>query len=135
YIFGTLLTASGDLKTLNMMAACGMVLNIGLNLVLIPRWQVLGAATAGLITQIAMALAQMSVAGRRYSMRPGFTQVLAPLAYVAVLAALAGWLRLEGTSLLKAAPLLAGTALLTALFTGLLPVKDIRSALQPPRHP
>lgn len=135
YIFGTLLTASGDLKTLNMMAACGMVLNIGLNLVLIPRWQVLGAATAGLITQIAMALAQMAVAGKRYSMRPGFTQVLAPLAYVAVLAALAGWLRLEGTSLLKAAPLLAGTALLTALFTGLLPVKDIRSALQPPRHP
>jgi hypothetical protein len=39
YVFGTLITASGDLRTLNLLAAGGMVLNIGLNLVLIPRWQ------------------------------------------------------------------------------------------------
>ncbi len=32
YVFGTLLTASGDLRTLNRMAAGGMVMNVVLNL-------------------------------------------------------------------------------------------------------
>src|SRR5690606_1153021 len=44
YIFGTLLTASGDLRTWNKLALGGMLLNVGLNLVLIPRYQALGAA-------------------------------------------------------------------------------------------
>src|SRR5690606_29176433 len=39
YVFGTLLTAGGKLKQLNWMAAGGAILNIGLNLILIPRWQ------------------------------------------------------------------------------------------------
>jgi O-antigen/teichoic acid export membrane protein len=52
YIFGTLLTANGDLKALNIVAFSGMVGNIILNLILIPKYMVLGAALASLITQI-----------------------------------------------------------------------------------
>ena len=39
YIFGTLLTANGNLKTLNKIAFGGVVLNIILNLILIPKYQ------------------------------------------------------------------------------------------------
>lgn len=39
YIFGTLLTANGSLKQLNIMAFSGMVLNVVLNLILIPQFQ------------------------------------------------------------------------------------------------
>ncbi|NLA23541.1 MAG: oligosaccharide flippase family protein, partial [Bacteroidales bacterium] len=44
YIFGSLLTANGSLKQLNIMAASGMALNIILNAILIPKFKAEGAA-------------------------------------------------------------------------------------------
>src|SRR5262249_21746468 len=51
YIFGTLLTANGNLKQLNLMASTGMVINFAINLFLIPRMESIGAATSSLVTQ------------------------------------------------------------------------------------
>ena len=62
YIFGTLLTANGSIRQLNWMAVAGMVLNIGLNLILIPNIQALGSAWASLFTQIFTAIAQTALA-------------------------------------------------------------------------
>lgn len=59
YIFGTLLTANGNLKTLNKIAFAGVLLNIILNLILIPIYNAYGAALASLITQGLTALAQV----------------------------------------------------------------------------
>ncbi len=50
-IFGTLLTANGNLKELNFMAFGGIVVNLILNFILIPKYQALGSAIASLITQ------------------------------------------------------------------------------------
>ena len=38
YIFGTLLTAKGSLKPLNIIAGLGIIINISLNLLFIPKW-------------------------------------------------------------------------------------------------
>lgn len=62
YIFGTLLTANGSIKQLNLMAALGMVTNIGLNLLLIPRHGALGAAYVSLFTQTLTAVMQVVIA-------------------------------------------------------------------------
>ena len=62
YIFGTLLTANGNLKYLNIVATSGMLLNIGLNLYLIPRFQAKGAAFSSLITQYITAGLQIILA-------------------------------------------------------------------------
>jgi O-antigen/teichoic acid export membrane protein len=59
YIFGTLLTANGNLKELNIMASTGMLINIVLNLILIPKLQVIGSAYSSLTTQLLTALAQV----------------------------------------------------------------------------
>lgn len=59
YIFGTLLTANGNLKQLNIMAATGMVINITLNFILIPLHKVQGSAVSSLITQVLTAGAQI----------------------------------------------------------------------------
>lgn len=59
YIFGTLLTANGSMKQLNIMASTGMVINICMNLFLIPRFQVVGSAYSSLTTQALTALAQV----------------------------------------------------------------------------
>jgi O-antigen/teichoic acid export membrane protein len=51
YIYGTLLTANANLKTLIKYASIGLVINILLNLILIPPYKALGAAIATLSTQ------------------------------------------------------------------------------------
>ncbi|MCK4662561.1 MAG: oligosaccharide flippase family protein [Bacteroidales bacterium] len=67
YIFGTLLTANGNLKALNIMAAIGVVLNIALNLILIPRYFALGSAIACFITQLYAAVTQVIIAKKVFS--------------------------------------------------------------------
>lgn len=55
YIYGTLLTANGSLKQLNAIALGGALLNIVLNLFMIPKFGALGAAWATLVTQVMVA--------------------------------------------------------------------------------
>lgn len=62
YIFGTLLTANGSLKQLNIVALSGVIFNLSLNFILIPHFKSLGAATTALITQTVTAIAQMIIA-------------------------------------------------------------------------
>ncbi len=51
YIFGTLLTANGSLKQLNIISIFGLVANFILNAVLIPQYKAMGASVATIITQ------------------------------------------------------------------------------------
>ena len=62
YIFGTLLTANGSLKPLNIMAFIGMLISLVLNLVLIPEMKALGSAYAGLTAQVVTAIIQVVLA-------------------------------------------------------------------------
>lgn len=62
YVFGTLLTANGSLKQLNSMALTGIVINIGLNWYLIPRYHAYGSAVSSLITQFFLAGVQVLMA-------------------------------------------------------------------------
>jgi O-antigen/teichoic acid export membrane protein len=69
FIFGTLLTASGDLKVLNIIALCGFVLNIILNFILIKQHQAYGAAIATVVTQFATAIIQLIVSLRLFKVK------------------------------------------------------------------
>jgi O-antigen/teichoic acid export membrane protein len=66
FIFGTLLTASGSLSLLNKVAFAGFVLNIVLNLLLIPKMEAYGAALATVITQSITALIQLLICLRLF---------------------------------------------------------------------
>src|ERR1035438_6562018 len=59
YIFGTLLTANGNLKALNIISSCSLVINFGMNLILIPRLLAVGSAYASLVTQFFTAVLQV----------------------------------------------------------------------------
>ncbi|HKK81346.1 MAG TPA: oligosaccharide flippase family protein [Prolixibacteraceae bacterium] len=82
YIFGTLLTANGSIKELNIMAAVGMVLNITLNLIVIPRYEALGAAFVSLSTQTVTAIAQVFIAVRIFKLKIRWDLIFRVLAYV-----------------------------------------------------
>ena len=64
YVFGTLLTANGSLKQLNLVAAAGVVINILLNLIVIPRFKAVGAACTSLCVQAVTAFLQYLLAKR-----------------------------------------------------------------------
>lgn len=69
YVFGTLLTANGNLWNLNLMAAVSVVINITLNIWLIPQMKASGAAIASLTAQSLAALVQVYLAFRILKIR------------------------------------------------------------------
>lgn len=70
YVFGTLLLASGDMKPLNRLFALGIVLNAGLNLLLIPVYKAWGASLATLLTQLVIWLSEMVISHRQLKALP-----------------------------------------------------------------
>ena len=69
YVFGTLLTANGNLKELNFIAATGMLLNISLNFILIPRLQAVGSVYSSIITQFLSAIIQVIFAQKVFKFK------------------------------------------------------------------
>jgi len=62
YIFGTLLTANGSMRLLNITSAIAIVVNVIINLILIPILEARGAAIAALATQSSIAIMQFIIA-------------------------------------------------------------------------
>jgi len=89
YIFGTLLTANGSIKQLNIMATAGMILNVILNLVLIPQFLAFGSAYASLATQFFTALTQVIIAVRIFKLKPDFRFIFLLIVYCGAILVLA----------------------------------------------
>ena len=71
YIFGTLLTANGNLKQLNIVAACGVVINITLNCLFIPHFKAVGAAFTSLSVQFTTCVIQFFIAKKIFQLHLG----------------------------------------------------------------
>ena len=71
YIFGTLLTANGNLKQLNIVAACGVVINITLNCLFIPHYKAVGAAFTSLSVQFTTCVIQFFIAKKIFQLHLG----------------------------------------------------------------
>lgn len=54
YIYSTLLTANNSLAKMNILFVLGILVNVGLNLLLIPIYQAIGSAIAALLTHLFM---------------------------------------------------------------------------------
>lgn len=120
YIFGSLLTAKGDLRALNLIAIGGGVINVLLNLVLIPNYFAAGAAIATVITQALVTGAYILLAYNtmRYHLRPGlwlraaiFILIYAGLCFLIHLLPI-GWYYALFLSLAISLPLAIGIKLL-----------------------
>jgi O-antigen/teichoic acid export membrane protein len=85
-IFGTLLTAKGELRFLNISSAIGLVVNFAINYALIPKYGANGAALATLITQSAISIAQIVYCYAHFQMRFSFATtaqfILFPLSFL-----------------------------------------------------
>lgn len=88
YSFGTLLTASQNLRKLAWLFAVGVVLSVVLNLIFIPIWKAAGAATASLFTASFLGFGQIFLAQKQFGLKIRATAVLQfALFFAAVLGA------------------------------------------------
>ncbi len=124
YIFGTLLTANGSMKQLNIMALFGVLLNIALNLILIPRMQAYGSAYASLTTQLFTGAVQLILALVIFRLKPGFSYIFRVFLFTAVVIALAELSRNFGNWIHGYLTMIAGSVLF-ALLIRLISIKDM----------
>ena len=85
YIFGTLLTANGSLKQLNLMAGFGVLLNVILNFILIPKYAAFGAAIASLVTQSITAIIQVVLSVRIFKFKFNIPRMVQTILFMIVL--------------------------------------------------
>lgn len=90
YVFGTLLTANGNLKQMNLLSASAMILNIILNLILVPRLFAVGSAITSLTTQSIVAILQVLVVQYIFRFRIDY-RFLMKLLFFAVGAVMLAW--------------------------------------------
>ncbi len=76
YVFGTLLTANNNMKLLNLVALGGVVINMGLNFYLIPIFQSVGSAYAGMSAQVFSAIFQLVLAWRLFGFRLNYSLII-----------------------------------------------------------
>lgn len=84
YIFGTLLTSNGSLKQLNIMAGTGMIVNIIMNLILIPKFSAVGAAISSITTQTFTALVQVFMANKAFNFTKNYKLIISIVVFIAV---------------------------------------------------
>jgi O-antigen/teichoic acid export membrane protein len=135
YIFGTLLTANGNLKYLNLVAAGGLLLNIVLNIFLIPAYGSLGSAWASLITQSIMAVIQLLLAVYLFKFRLNILFVIKIIVFFAGIILINKYIPLLGLSWIKSMAVALLASVLLALFLQLFNLRSFIKLFLSETHP
>jgi len=126
YIFGTLLTANGSLRWLNITSAIAIVVNIAINFTLIPILEARGAAIASLATQTSIALMQFYIAFKQlkipFSTLPYLRCLFFTCLLIASVCLAKSYLHI---GLLQSLLVCGGISLIWAFVTRLIPLKFI----------
>ena len=128
-ISGTLLTARGNLRELNTIAVFSVIMNIILNLILIPRHQALGSAMASLATQFFAALFQMLAVMKIFRTKPEIVLVMQLFMLVSVLLITGSIVISLNINWVPGLLIIMVTGPVTSLFIRLLTIGEIKSAL------
>jgi O-antigen/teichoic acid export membrane protein len=126
-VYGTLLTAKGDMKFLNYAAAAGIVINISLNLYLIPNYGALGAAIATVTTQCAVSLAQFIYSMQFLKLEIFNLRSLTLVGYTILSAVIFYYFRME--SIMSTILIFACVPILMTLF-GLIDLRQLKVLLK-----
>lgn len=131
YIFSTLLTAHERLMQMNRFFVAGLVLDVTLNMSLVPYWKAAGSAWATLGTQLFIAVAMVWLCVQTFQFRPSKKGLLQTLGF-AVWVLFADWFIFEKTGLAWKGQF--GLALVAGLVgflgLGMLNVRGLRRAME-----
>jgi O-antigen/teichoic acid export membrane protein len=123
YTFGALLTANGNLKQLNIMAAFAVLVSLLLNLILIPRYKVLGATIANASAQLLTVFIHIALAWKIFKLKFNPVLLLKLAGFFIFQLILAIILKRSDLHWLYGSVILAGASILFAVVTRLLNIK------------
>ena len=129
YLYGTLLTANHNLRQLNIAAAITVIINVGLNLLLIPRHQALGAAISSLVSQGFFALTQLILSIHMLKI-PANRDIYVKLIAFLVINLLSGYLSLLIPGWIPGLLFLAISCAGSAILLGLIKLSEIKGILR-----
>lgn len=127
YIFSTLLTADERLMEMNRVFVIGLLLDVALDLLLIPRWQAHGAAIATVSTQAFVATGMVWLCSRDFGFTPSRRGLLQVLGFGLVVV-VGDWLIFEKTGWPWPVKLGAslGIGLFSCLLFGLMDIRQLK---------
>ena len=128
YLYGTLLTANNNLRQLNIAAGITVAINITLNLILIPRFEALGAAIASMVSQAFFAITQWLLAIRLVKISWNADIMIRLLGFLTINLAAAYLLQLVPGWILGFGLLLV-SCILSAIFLGLIRLSEFLAIL------
>jgi O-antigen/teichoic acid export membrane protein len=130
YVFGTLLTANGNLKTLNITAFSCMVINIALNLLLIPRMEAIGAAITNVISQMLSIFVQVVLVILIFKLKPDWKYLSNLFVFVLVVLGISYLARVIGLGLLWSILVSGCITIITAISFKLLNINNLYKLLK-----
>lgn len=125
YIFGTLLTANGNMKQLNTMAAFGMILNITLNFLLIRQFEAYGSAISSMITQFLTAIIQVIIAQRIFKFKINYKLINTLIMFAIGVVAINYGSRMLNLNWMMSFVIMVATSVLWAFVSGTISIKAI----------
>lgn len=125
YIFGTLLTANGNLRYLNIVSGIGVVVNIMLNMLFIPHFMAVGAAFTSLCVQSVICVAEYLIAKKVFKLSFGMS-FWVRMAVFFIISVVAVWILKQNiTNVLSAAGISILTTIIIAFVTKLIDYKEL----------
>lgn len=129
YIFGTLLTANGNLKQLNFVAAIGVIINLTLNFIFIPIFKAQGAAFTSLCVQFATCFIQFIIAKRTFNLKLGNQLWISIISFIALTSITCFILKNSSLNWIQSFILSTTSGIIIAFITKLLDFKDLKSLI------
>ena len=130
YIFGTLLTANGNLRRLNMIAGGSVILNFLLNVMLIPPYGAAGAAIASVITQLVSAIAQVILSKYLFGLTVNFRFLAMLGSYTIIILLVTYLLTLLMIGWLTAIIIIILISLILAMVTGIWKIREFYTIIK-----
>jgi O-antigen/teichoic acid export membrane protein len=126
YIYSTLLTANGNLKQMNQLFVFGIIINVGLNLWLIPVYKAVGAGMAAFCTQSFVLIGQIFLVHHKLQL-PFEVRQLIKIASYTLLLVVTSWLlyNLHGTGWLLRFSINICIGLVLSILFGLINPKSL----------
>lgn len=123
FIFGTLLTAGGFLRALNLSALIGVLVSVCFNVILIPLYGAIGCALAALITQALVSLLLVVISVKKLQVYFTLKSIWAFIGFTCVLFGIKMTINLD-SSLLQS---FVADVLLVGVFAFLFSIIDLKS--------
>lgn len=127
YIFGTLLTANGNLKQLNFVASIGVIINITLNFIFIPIFEAQGAAFTSLCVQFSTCFIQFVIAKRHFSLKFGVRFWLSIFSFVTLTSIVTLLMKQTTLNWIYSFLLSSFSGIIIAFITKMLDYKELKS--------